>query len=114
MALEELYREVILDHYRNARNKGHLDHPEATAQGVNPLCGDEINIEISFEADKVSEVAVSGMPSTELSSPKSPLPGAVGGSTSPTWIPLSIGTPPRVPRSAPATSKVHPWGKLFP
>ena len=58
--LDELYREVILDHYRNPRNKGHLDHPDATAQGVNPLCGDEINIEISFEGDKVSEVAVSG------------------------------------------------------
>ena len=37
MALEELYREVILDHYRNPRNKGHLEDPEATAEGVNPL-----------------------------------------------------------------------------
>ena len=60
MALEELYREVILDHYRNPRNKGHLDHPQASAQGVNPLCGDEITIEVSFEGDKVSEVAVEG------------------------------------------------------
>lgn len=60
MALEELYREVILDHYRNPRNQGHLDEPEATAQGVNPLCGDEINIELRFEGDVVSEVAVSG------------------------------------------------------
>ncbi len=60
MALEELYREVILDHYRNPRNKGHLEHPQATAQGVNPLCGDEITIEVSFEGDKVSEVAVEG------------------------------------------------------
>ncbi len=60
MALEELYREVILDHYRNPRNKGHLEHPQASAQGVNPLCGDEITIEVSFEGDKVSEVAVEG------------------------------------------------------
>jgi len=60
MALEELYREVILDHYRNPRNKGHLEHPQATAQGVNPLCGDEITIEVSFDGDKVSEVAVEG------------------------------------------------------
>jgi nitrogen fixation NifU-like protein len=58
MALEELYREVILDHYRNPRNKGHLEHPQASAQGVNPLCGDEITIEVSFDGDKVSEVAV--------------------------------------------------------
>ena len=58
MALEELYREVILDHYRNPRNKGRLEHPQASAQGVNPLCGDEITIEVSFDGDRVSEVAV--------------------------------------------------------
>ncbi len=58
MALEELYREVILDHYRNPRNKGRLEHPQASALGVNPLCGDEITIEVSFDGDKVSEVAV--------------------------------------------------------
>lgn len=60
MALEELYREVILDHYRNPRNRGHLDSPDATAQGVNPLCGDEINIEVSFDGDTVTDVAVEG------------------------------------------------------
>lgn len=58
MALDELYREVILDHYRNPRNRGHLDHPDATAQGVNPLCGDEINVELKFDGDVVSEVAI--------------------------------------------------------
>ncbi len=58
MALEELYREVILDHYRNPRNKGHLDNPDAKAEGVNPLCGDEISIELKFDGDKVAEVAV--------------------------------------------------------
>ena len=60
MALEELYREVILDHYRNPRNKGHLDEPEATAEGVNPLCGDEISIELNFDGDLVTDVAVIG------------------------------------------------------
>ena len=60
MALEELYREVILDHYRNPRNKGHLEDPEATAEGVNPLCGDEISIDLKFDGDKVAEVAVIG------------------------------------------------------
>lgn len=58
MGLEELYREVILDHYRNPRNRGHLDNPDASAQGVNPLCGDEINIEVSFQNETVSQVAV--------------------------------------------------------
>lgn len=60
MALEDLYREVILDHYRNPRNQGHLDTPDATAQGVNPLCGDEINIELTFDGDSVSGVAIEG------------------------------------------------------
>ena len=81
MALEELYREVILDHYRNPRNKGHLDHPEATAQGVNPLCGDEINIEISFEGDKVSEVAVSGQGCSISQSSASMMTEAIKGKT---------------------------------
>lgn len=60
MALEELYREVILDHYRNPRNRGHLESPDASAEGVNPLCGDEINIEVRFDGDTVAEVAVEG------------------------------------------------------
>jgi nitrogen fixation NifU-like protein len=60
MALEELYREVILDHYRNPRNRGHLESPDATAQGVNPLCGDEINIELILSDGKVTDVAVEG------------------------------------------------------
>ncbi len=37
MSLEDLYREVILDHYRSPRNKGHLENPDARAEGVNPL-----------------------------------------------------------------------------
>jgi nitrogen fixation NifU-like protein len=60
VSLEDLYREVILDHYRNPRNKGHLDHPDAQAEGVNPLCGDEITIELKFDGDRVSEVGVAG------------------------------------------------------
>jgi nitrogen fixation NifU-like protein len=60
MALEELYREVILDHYRNPRNRGHLDAPTATAEGVNPLCGDELTIELSIDDDVVTGVAVEG------------------------------------------------------
>ncbi len=51
MSLEDLYREVILDHYRNPRNKGALDAPDAVAEGVNPLCGDEITIELAFDDD---------------------------------------------------------------
>lgn len=60
MALEELYREVILDHYRNPRNRGHLERTDASAQGVNPLCGDEINVELTLDNGVVSDVAVEG------------------------------------------------------
>jgi nitrogen fixation NifU-like protein len=60
MALEELYREVILDHYRNPRNKGHLDSPNASAEGVNPLCGDEIHVELTMDDGVVSGVAIDG------------------------------------------------------
>ena len=60
MALEDLYREVILDHYRNPRNKGHLEHPDASAEGVNPLCGDEINIDLTISEGHVTGVAIDG------------------------------------------------------
>jgi len=58
MALEDLYREVILDHYRNPRNRGHLEHADATAAGVNPLCGDELNLELALTDGVVTDVAI--------------------------------------------------------
>ena len=60
MALEELYREVILDHYRNPRNRTPLDTPDVEAEGVNPLCGDEVKVEVTFEDGSVSQVSVRG------------------------------------------------------
>lgn len=81
MALEDLYREVILDHYRNPRNRGHLDDPDASAQGVNPLCGDEINVEINFEGDVVSGVAVEGQGCSISQSSASMMTEAIKGKT---------------------------------
>jgi nitrogen fixation NifU-like protein len=60
MALEELYREVILDHYRNPRNRGRLDSPDATAEGVNPMCGDELILDLAIENDVVTGVGIEG------------------------------------------------------
>jgi nitrogen fixation NifU-like protein len=60
MGLEELYREVILDHYRNPRNRQPLSDPDAAAEGVNPLCGDEVSIQLNFDDDRVREVSVRG------------------------------------------------------
>lgn len=60
MALEELYREVILDHYRNPRHRAPVEGPDATAEGVNPLCGDEVTVELGFENSRVDRVSVRG------------------------------------------------------
>ncbi|MEX2654118.1 MAG: SUF system NifU family Fe-S cluster assembly protein [Acidimicrobiia bacterium] len=60
MSLEELYREVILDHYRNPRNRSALESADAAADGVNPLCGDEIHLELAFDDDVVSAVSITG------------------------------------------------------
>ncbi len=81
MALEELYREVILDHYRNPRNRGRLDDPQAEADGVNPLCGDEIHVELSFDGDVVSDVAVSGQGCSISQSSASMMSEAIKGKT---------------------------------
>lgn len=60
MSLDELYREVILDHYRNPRNRVALGTPDATAEGVNPLCGDEVTVELHFDGDTIESVSVRG------------------------------------------------------
>ena len=49
--LEQMYREVILDHYKNPRGHGVLDPHDARAEGQNPLCGDEVAITLRFAAD---------------------------------------------------------------
>jgi nitrogen fixation NifU-like protein len=59
--LEDLYREIILDHYRTPRNRGELPAPPAVvAQGHNPLCGDEITVYLQVDDDVVSDIRVDG------------------------------------------------------
>jgi len=58
--LEDLYREIILDHYRTPRNRGELDAPAVSAEGHNPLCGDEIRISVSVQDGVVTDVRFSG------------------------------------------------------
>ena len=48
---DDLYREVILDHYKNPHNYGVLDEADARAEGQNPLCGDEVTMTVKFAAD---------------------------------------------------------------
>jgi nitrogen fixation NifU-like protein len=59
--LEDLYREIILDHYRNPRNRGELPTPPAYAEtGFNPLCGDEITLYVQVEDDRLADVKLTG------------------------------------------------------
>ena len=57
---DDLYRDIILDHYRSPRNKGILDPADYTYEDVNPLCGDEIRIDVRVKDDKIDEIAFSG------------------------------------------------------
>jgi nitrogen fixation protein NifU and related proteins len=58
--LDSLYREVILDHYKNPRGHGVIDDADAEAEGQNPLCGDEVSIAVSFEGDTIADVKFQG------------------------------------------------------
>ena len=59
---DQMYREVILDHYKNPRGHGLLEEPDAHAEGQNPLCGDEVSIYVAFgeDGDTIDEVKFSG------------------------------------------------------
>lgn len=59
---DELYREVILDHYKNPRGHGVIEDADAQAEGQNPLCGDEVSIFVSFDGDgeTIAEVKFQG------------------------------------------------------
>ncbi len=56
----DIYKEIILDYYKNPRNKGSLDAPQASATDSNPLCGDVVEMQMKFSNDKVSEIKFNG------------------------------------------------------
>jgi nitrogen fixation protein NifU and related proteins len=58
--VDDFYRDYILDHYRHPRNFGNLEHFDAEAEDLNPLCGDQIRIELKLDDGVVSEVRFSG------------------------------------------------------
>jgi nitrogen fixation NifU-like protein len=60
MSTDELYREVILDHYKNPRGHGVIEPADAEAEGMNPLCGDEVAISLSFDGDRIDDVRFQG------------------------------------------------------
>ena len=60
MSFDEMYREVILDHYKNPRGHGVIEGADAEAEGQNPLCGDEVAIFVSFDGDRIEDVKFNG------------------------------------------------------
>lgn len=57
---DDIYREIILDHYRNPRNKGKLPDADVSIHDSNPLCGDEIDIHLKVDGDKIKDVKFEG------------------------------------------------------
>jgi len=60
MELNDLYRDVILDHNRRPRNFGPLEPADATAEGVNPLCGDRLTLRLNMAGDRIRDIRFEG------------------------------------------------------
>ena len=58
--LDDLYRDIILDHYRTPRNRGRLEKPDVATQGSNPLCGDEIEVSLMIRDGRIEDVRFDG------------------------------------------------------
>jgi nitrogen fixation NifU-like protein len=80
---EDLYREVILDHYKNPRNHGEIDEPDAQAEGQNPLCGDEVKISVKFadDGETIDDIRFEGRGCAISQAATSMLTGIVKGKT---------------------------------
>ena len=78
--LEDLYREIILDHYRSPRNRGELETPPAhRVEGFNPLCGDEIVVYLLIDDGRVVDLKIGGQGCSISQSSASMMSAAVKG-----------------------------------
>jgi len=77
--LDDLYREIILDHYRSPRNRGELAPPAVRAEGHNPLCGDEIQVYLDVVDGVVNDIKITGSGCSISLSPASMMSQAVKG-----------------------------------
>jgi nitrogen fixation protein NifU and related proteins len=78
---DELYREVILDHYRAPRHRGKIETPDILEWGKNPLCGDELELYLTFKDGKVSDVKFQGSGCSISQASASMMTEAVAGKT---------------------------------
>ncbi len=81
MSLEELFKEIIIEHYQHPKNNGHIEHPDAKSDGSNPLCGDEIAMELKFDGDRIKGVMFTGNGCSISQSAASLLTEAIKGKT---------------------------------
>ena len=77
--LEDLYREIILDHYKNPRNRGSLEPPAVRSEGHNPLCGDEIEVFLTVHNGIISDIKIGGQGCSISQSSASMMSAAVKG-----------------------------------
>ena len=59
-ALDAVYQEVILKHYRSSRFRGELEHPDAVVPMRNPVCGDDILLQVQVDGDRIQDIRFSG------------------------------------------------------
>ena len=80
--LQDLYREIILDHYRNPRNRGDLPVPPALrTEGFNPLCGDEVVVYVNLDGGALQDVKIAGQGCSISQSSASMMSAAIKGKT---------------------------------
>lgn len=80
--LEDLYKEIVIDHYRSPRNQGELETPPAQhAEGFNPLCGDEVHVYINVEDDTIVDVKIGGQGCSISQASASMMSAAIKGKT---------------------------------
>ncbi len=80
-SLDELYREVILEHYRSPRNRGRLPEPDVATRGNNPLCGDNVEISLDIDAGVINDIRFLGRGCSISQASASMLTEAVKGHT---------------------------------
>jgi len=80
--LEDLYKEIVIDHYRSPRNRGELETPPAQhAEGFNPLCGDEVQVYVQVDDGVITEVAIGGQGCSISQASASMMSAAIKGKT---------------------------------
>lgn len=60
LEIEQIYSEILKEHTNSSRNKHHIDHPTITKKGINPSCGDEIELELSIDQGVITDAGFTG------------------------------------------------------